>query len=298
MSLTTMNGRHDKSRLGSGVFTERVILTPELASQLLLNNTGNRPVNRGYVEGLQRVLLRDEWVFNGEPIIVASTGRVLNGQHRLIAVVETGVSIDTNIVWGADESVFATIDTGKTRTVGNVLAVEKVPNYNNVAAALRMMYCFCTTNGNVYENGSASRGYTATLAKAMLARHPGIQESVTTAKRCTHYQSRALLAMLHYFFLRASQHTAGEMIEVLAEGGNDRDRPFNVLREHIIYNRVNRIPMGNRSLAAKTIRTFNAEVSGEEISRVQWRPDSKFPRIVGINYETLPWYIDGVDGVA
>ena len=43
-----------------------------------------------------------KWRLNGKTICFDSTGRLLNGQHRLSAVVRSGVTLTTVVVRGLD----------------------------------------------------------------------------------------------------------------------------------------------------------------------------------------------------
>lgn len=288
MTMTQKNCVHN-NRVSAGlpsVHTERRLVTPEIAGQLLAKNSKNRTVIKASLRKIEESIRRGEWVFNGEPIIIASSGRVLDGQHRLMACVNTGVSIDTNIVFGVDESVFETIDQGTSRTVGNVLDIDGEENYNTVAAALKNFWGFCKT-GQVYDGGTWVGGFTAHSARRLLNAHPEIRQSVRMSLKCEHFKSKALLACLHYILSFSNRQFASELVEVIEAGGGDKDRPFHVLREHVIYSRLNRIPMGNRSLAAKTIRAFNAEVTGEWVKRLQFKHDGQFPLVVGLDYERL-----------
>lgn len=266
---------------------ERVMLTAAMAATLLTGNTKNRNVIKSYLKSLEHVLLSGEWRFNGEPIIIAATGRVLDGQHRLMACVNTGIPIDTIIVRGVDEEVFPTIDRGVTRTVGNVLSIDGVEHYNSVAAAMKVFHTFCRTGGQVYDGGGWRSDFSASTARELLEKHPGIRESVKKTNGCNHFKSKSLLAGLHYILSRSNESAADELLDVLSSGATEKDRPFNVLREHMIYARLNRVTMGNRSAAAKTIRAFNAEMTGEWIKRLAWKPDGQFPRVVGLDYESL-----------
>lgn len=286
MTIAMANGVQTRRAISSSVRTERMTVTPDYAGSLLAKNTKNRTVIKCHLRKLEEALRRGEWVFNGEPVIVASSGRVLDGQHRLMACMNTGIAIDTNVVFGVDESVFDTIDQGTSRTIGNVLDVDGEENYNTIAAALKNLWGFCKT-GQIYDGGGWVGSFTAHTARALLSAHPEIRDSVKLCLKCEHYKSKALLAALHYIFTFSNRQAAAELIDVIEAGGGDKDRPFHVLREHVIYNRMNRVPMGNRSLAAKTIRAFNAEVTGEWVKRLQFKHDGQFPLVVGLDYEVL-----------
>jgi hypothetical protein len=288
MTVAVANGVQYRRPVGVSdcIRTERLMVTPEYAGSLLAKNTKNRTVIKLHLRKIEEALRRGEWVFNGEPVIVSASGRVLDGQHRLMACLNTGIAFDTNVVFGVDESVFDTIDQGSSRTIGNVLDVDGEENYNHIAAALKNFWGFCRT-GQIYDGGGWSSSFTARTARELLSAHAGIRDSVRMCLKCEHYKSKSLLAALHYIFKFSNPQFASELIEVVESGGGDKDRPFHVLREHIIYGRMNRIAMGNRSLAAKTIRAFNAEVTGEWVKRLQYKQDGQFPLVVGLDYDSL-----------
>ena len=102
------------------------------------HNVTNRPLYRSNYEALVQEILRGNWRYNMEPIIIDEMGQVLNGQHQLIAVVLATqdweadrdkwpaikrVAIDKLICFGADGSDEAvnTMDTCKPRTLADVI---------------------------------------------------------------------------------------------------------------------------------------------------------------------------------
>lgn len=52
-----------------------------------LNNVRNRPLYMAFVQRIIQELLKGRWRLNGETIIIGRTGLVLNGQHRLVALI-------------------------------------------------------------------------------------------------------------------------------------------------------------------------------------------------------------------
>jgi len=53
------------------------------------------------------------WMLNGQAIIIARSGKVLDGHHRLLASVETERSFTTTLVTDADENALGSIDLGR-----------------------------------------------------------------------------------------------------------------------------------------------------------------------------------------
>ena len=68
--------------------TEVVLVTPLLAKKWLERNTDNRDIRPSVVTGLAESITRGEWVLSHQGIAFAKSGRLLDGQHRLLAIVE------------------------------------------------------------------------------------------------------------------------------------------------------------------------------------------------------------------
>jgi len=116
---------------------KRETITPEVAKALLENNTNNRSITQGHLALIKSEILSGKWQYNGQPIIIGESGRLLDGQHRLTAVVETGIPIDTFIMRGINEDAFVTIDTGKVRGGSDVLSIAGSKHGSHVASAIR-----------------------------------------------------------------------------------------------------------------------------------------------------------------
>jgi hypothetical protein len=85
-------------------------ITPERARDYLTANRGNRAITPAHVAGLARDIRNGEWMFNAQPICFSASGRLLNGQHRLSAVIEAGQPIEVMVMRGLPEAAFETYD--------------------------------------------------------------------------------------------------------------------------------------------------------------------------------------------
>lgn len=94
----------------------KVLITPDQASIILKrNNTNNRSVSRRRVELWKRTINKGSWRLSNDMITFDKEGVLSNGQHRLLAVVETGKSVEVFIGFGVNN--FMGMDTGKARSV-------------------------------------------------------------------------------------------------------------------------------------------------------------------------------------
>lgn len=116
-------------------------LTPAKARKLLANMDINRPVRHQVLVALCSALRRG--TLHSEtlgPILIGTDGRMIDGQHRCLAVIETGVTIpDVDFKHGlVTAEVIHGIDRGAGRTPGNVLMYHGYKNANGLAASARV----------------------------------------------------------------------------------------------------------------------------------------------------------------
>lgn len=90
----------------------RVLVTPEMAAEWLKANRSNRPVNRNAVARAALAIRSGRWKFNGQTATFSATWRLLDGQHRLLAIIEAGIAVEMLVWTGIDDDAMVTIDTG------------------------------------------------------------------------------------------------------------------------------------------------------------------------------------------
>ncbi|HZO54874.1 MAG TPA: hypothetical protein VFB63_19360 [Bryobacteraceae bacterium] len=103
------------------IIAEVVTITPAEATAWLRCNERNRPVRKGHVNFLAKEIKEGHWQINGQAIVIADNEQVLDGQHRLLAIIEAGQPIKTLVVYGITPEAFSTIDTGAVRSSADAL---------------------------------------------------------------------------------------------------------------------------------------------------------------------------------
>lgn len=117
--------------------SEVVMLTPNLAASLLETNSMNRPISKLTLDRYEKAIRRGEWRLNGEPIIIFSNGVLGDGQHRCWAVINTGIPIETVIMYGISSEVFGTINQPKVRNTSDLLSIKGEKNTSKLSSAAR-----------------------------------------------------------------------------------------------------------------------------------------------------------------
>lgn len=103
-----------------------VLVTPEMARSLLATNTNNRAVRHGNVRLYARRMRNGEWISNKtEPITFDRNGRLIQGQHRLLAVIESGVPIRFWLAFDESPEAWDVLDQPGRRNLADMLTLEK-----------------------------------------------------------------------------------------------------------------------------------------------------------------------------
>lgn len=96
--------------------SEIVLVTPELATKYLSFNDGNRKVRQAWVSYLENVIKSGEWKATHQGIAFSEAGSLLDGQHRLMAIVQAGIPVNLLVTYGLPDESFSVIDSGIKRT--------------------------------------------------------------------------------------------------------------------------------------------------------------------------------------
>jgi len=105
-----------------------VVITPEMAKQWIQKNNFNRPLKQKLVENYVRQIESGNWRRTHQGIAFDEEGVVLDGQHRLYAIIRTGQSVPMLVFLNENQSVHESIDGGKQRTLLDVVRLELIDN--------------------------------------------------------------------------------------------------------------------------------------------------------------------------
>lgn len=122
---------------------EIMSVTPKMALAWMEKSVcKNRSLRTGMVMKYAGDMLEGRWVLNGETIKISSTGQVLDGQHRLWAVIESGCIVQMAVAFEEDHEkageIQATVDSGVARTSADALSIMGIDHSRVVAPAVRI----------------------------------------------------------------------------------------------------------------------------------------------------------------
>ena len=117
----------------------KVIVSPAMAEDFLSRNCQNRKINNNHIRYLADQMRKENWVYNGQPIIFNKSGYLIDGQHRLTACVASNKPFTTELIESIEDGrAFNTIDTGRLRSANDALVVKGF-SYSTVMAAVAKM---------------------------------------------------------------------------------------------------------------------------------------------------------------
>jgi hypothetical protein len=132
--------------------TEIVLVTPKTAKQWMdkVDPAKQRNLNPRTVTQYATAMRLGHWILTHQGIAFDDAGNLCDGQHRVAAIVESGVSVKMMVTTGMDEKqgelfTFDAIDRGSLRGIGQQLQVRHgVTNANRMSGAARTIALLCT----------------------------------------------------------------------------------------------------------------------------------------------------------
>lgn len=253
----------------------RVVITPEMAMELLEGNKINRPIDQTTVNRITRQITEGKWRYNGDTIKVTKTLDILDGQHRLWAIIEAKRAVETLVVIGIDREAFETIDTlRKFRTFGDTVALEgqlKYRNYVGQALVWLVRYDRGVLESykapvNRIENSDVKEAY---------RNNPNVVRAVERAMRLRKLVNGSLLGFFYYVVSAQNSALADEMLDILEDPGKTKlTHPFYLLRAYLASDQTKKEAVKTIALM---IKAANAAFRGAELRTLEWRNQGRSP---------------------
>lgn len=251
-------------------------VTPEMAMDWLGANTHNRPVRQNVVEKYARDMKAGDWMLTHQGILFDWNSVLLDGQHRLWAIVESGCTIEMMVTYDADPATQEHIDGGEIRQVRDIMALrgEKVAplvvGINNMLAK-QVLRRDSVTRQEQLTNYEEYRDAIDTVFKLF----PRMVRGVTVAS--------VIVPMVRASFSEAHPKLT-RFAQVLSDGmGNgSEDRPVILLRNYLVQTAVKHKA---KDIYGKTERALHAFLNNEQITNLFAADRELFPLPVEVEAE-------------
>jgi hypothetical protein len=252
------------------------VFTVAKAKDALAKNKTNRSITKARVERYAESLKRGQWLVNGEAIVFDEDGHLVQGQHRMLAVISSGIPMETYVVRGVPTGAFKTLDSGRNRSVSDVFGINKELNTRALAAACRAVEYL--VNGLF----ASQELFTASRAEEILVEYPTLRYWTHKFVGKRTLKSNFPTASIGVFTL-AAEVFGSELIEDFVEAldsgaGLEAGNPALVLR-----NKFNEIMRGSRIRTefaiALIIKAINAYCHGKKIKVLRYAGDEEYPQL-------------------
>lgn len=254
-------------------------ITPQLAESFLEKNTSNRPLSLRTIKELSIAMRQGEWQVNGEAIKFDEEGQLIDGQHRLNAIIRADTPIRTYVLRDLPSDSFKSLDTGKKRNSADTLGILGYANPLQLAATTRFIINF---EANQIRS---SEPVTNQQMEKYIEAEPAIEKSVDFIKalKCESVLAASLAAGLHFLFACHDADEAEIFFRDLAKGTMlAASDPVFLLREKLMFykNRVG-ANLNRREKAAHVIKAWNYRRTGKIVKRLTWakKTGEEFPVI-------------------
>lgn len=246
-------------------------ITPAKAQEYLNASGGNRNISQSVVDSYAITMRQGKWLLNGEAIVFDYKGKLLNGHHRLHAVIKAGVPIQTFVVRGVESESYTTFDCGRHRTVGQLIGMRGVKNYNTVASAIQVSFKL-SNNSEGFNHAGVDKKYGKTNTRMIEIFDKDIELfmdagnfAVEVFGKCGILDKSFIGGIFHY--LVRNCHYDVECVKYFFENICSYDtcenNTLNMMRKKLLENKASNTAKTPRTvIMALLIKTWNNYVTG------------------------------------
>ena len=255
-------------------------MTPELAQKYLDTQINNRKANNDWVNALAQSIARGEWVMDGNSIKMDDAGHLIDGQHRLRAVVKSGITVPMEVKSGFNPNAIYVIDAfTKSRSLADVATLNKIPNGHMLSTVIKNYYT------------EAAHAYSWTLQRLSPANFIRIYNEdpfgwQDVAKRVNEikgqYKDRLQLIPANmmggmYAFLVKDKGYSGETVadffKQLCSTNPAKNVTIEKLRSLLIKDSVRNKRYTTAVKRSMVVKAWNAYITGTHIKSIQVKAD-------------------------
>lgn len=251
---------------------EKIMITPTVAKQMLTTNTANRPIKANRVLQYSKDMKNGLWKEDtGETIKVSETGKILDGQHRLLAILKSSVSVNLHVATGVKDESFSVIDTGVKRTSSDVFNISGIKNSTTASGIVNRYIIINRSAGGSKEqitNAESLKVYYENPLK-----WNGIFENTIRWYRLfSRILPASFIGGYYAKFFDIDNDMSFSFFEQLCTGESISNPTINVLRNALINDKLSSNKMNNKKLEAIIIKTWNCYRKGTSLSFLRFDP--------------------------
>lgn len=266
--------------------TEVIDISPVQAQYWLGKNKSNRPVRRNMVQKYAEDMVNGAWRVTHQGIAIDHSGAVLDGQHRLLAIVQAKVAVRMLVATECDGATFGVVDNGSVRSRADVLSLAGLPPKLSKIVSSATPWCATYQGGSAPQKQMSSvRGVQGNLNEwglNFLQVNTGLVDSarfVATLPAVAKLLPDSLATFIHYQILRVGGNADTFLTEVCVDGATKNAITLE-LRRMLLANAIGSRKLEAKVIAKRLIVAYNRWKTG----KVYADPS----QILGRVYDTTP----------
>ena len=261
--------------------TEVRTINKELATEMLKRNSQNRKLTNNHVTFLARQMKENKWYFDGQPIRFDIQGRLLDGQHRLNAVIESNTSHKFLIIRDLEPDSFQVMDTGRLRSAADTLSTLGIHYASDIASVVKTLKSFekgsSFDRARIITNTDVVNWYEKNQDIDVL-----IRRSEFLSNQFSRVLSRSQITALMYFFNKLNVEHSKTFLNKLCTGLDLKmDSPIYLLRKKLVENKMSKLKLSTVHKYALIIKAWNYFRLNKKVTVIRWNNSvESFPNAI------------------
>ena len=251
------------------------LVTPKKALEMLTTNSGNRRVRDPRVLRYAEDMKQGRWITNtAEPIKISKRGLLLDGQHRLEAIIKSNVSIEMLIAYDLEDSIFKVLDTGLARNASDTFKTAGI-KHDNLLPSIISFYN-AISEGKSRGSQVSNKKTNAELLEQYKLDDIFWQDAANLSMQWYNKFSKVLAPSYFggvYAFLKdINPEKSYNFCEQIASGVGIENNAIILLRKRLVEDRISTSKLTISYKIALFIKAWNAFVSNNNIKCLRYNP--------------------------
>jgi hypothetical protein len=253
----------------AGVQCRWMDVTPKLAAEWLRNNFVNRPLSEDTVIAYARDMANKVWTRTHQGIAFNDADALIDGQHRLHAVVRSGVTVPMMVTFGlpakiegAQMTTMDAVDRGKPRSVADQLRIQHgMKQGSAIAMVVKSIAALCSSE----RTRKLSVGQTLDIYGEFRA-----QVDKVIAERPREHGLKSAGVLAGFAFALAVQPALDAAWQALRDGTAKPGSAVARLHAFLTGDQAKLLMRSNdRALAELVLETLRLEVLGKPVAKLE-----------------------------
>jgi hypothetical protein len=232
---------------------KKILITPSMAKEMLESNIANRNLKLKVVEKYAADMIAGNWIQDtGEMICISILRELINGQHRLRAVIKSNTSQYFHVAYDVPDEAKKVIDTGSSRKASDIFSIDGVANALSIPSIIS--YYIHLRNGNL--GHKASYQSSINYLNIYNERPEFYQNVFKITKSYYNAFSKILnpstIGGFYLLFSSINQKNADDFFDQLCTGNNITNSSISSLRKKLTDDKIS----ANKKMTAVLRNTF------------------------------------------